>query len=125
MKRPCMVPNGVAVLLCLIVLLASGDLRAEKPTKTITGLVKSFEVDRGKVRSVYIKDPREGEFLVVRSTEIGKELLKQVGATVRATGYPRKSREPQFEQVIDVLRYEVVPSDEPVSDAVATPREDE
>ena len=117
--------RATAFLFCLIVLLTSTGLRAEKPTTTVTGVVKRFEVDRGNVRSVYIEDPREGDLLVVRSTEIGKELLKRVGATVRATGYLRKSREPQFEQVIDVLRYEVVLPDELAPEVVATPRKDE
>ena len=108
MGRPRKALSGVVVVLCVLAMLASGNLRAEKPTKTIMGIVKSAEVYRGKVRSVYIEDSREGDFLVVRGTAIGKELLKHVGATVTATGYVRKSlRDPNFTHVIDVLHYEV------------------
>lgn len=126
MRSPRFVLHGIGVLLCLIALLASGNPRAEKPTKTITGVVESAEVYGGKVRAVHIKDPGEGDFLVVRSNEMGKELLKHVGATVKATGYVRKARpDSEFKHVIDVLHYEIGPSDEPASDATAAPREDE
>jgi len=126
MRRPRIALNGIAVLFCLIALLASGVLHASKPTKTITGIVESAEVYEGKVRAVYIKDPGEGNFLVVRSTEMGKELLKHVGATVKATGYLKKTRpDSKFEHVIDVLHYEIDPSDAPATGAMATPRKEE
>lgn len=100
--------------LCVVALLAAGQVRAEKPTKTITGTVKRAEVYSGKVRAVYIEDAQEGEFLVLRSTEIGKELLKHVGATIRATGYVKKARpDSDFTQIIDVLHYEIVPPGQP------------
>ena len=106
--------------LCVVALLSAGQLRAEKPTKTITGTVKKADVYHGKVRGVYIKDAQEGEFLVVRSTEIGKELLKQVGVTVRATGYVKKARpDSDFTQVIDVLHYEIVPPGQPDAETQA------
>jgi hypothetical protein len=112
-----MVLYGVAVASCLIALLALGDLHAQKPTKTITGVVKSAESHQGKILAVYIMDPSEGDFLVVRSTEMGKELLKHVGSTVRATGYVRKRpQDPKFSQAIDVLQIEVVPLDGPEPD---------
>jgi hypothetical protein len=100
--------NGTVVVLCLIALVAAGELRAKKPTTTITGIVKSAETYRGKIRSVYIEGREEGDFLVARGTEIGKELLKQVGETVTATGYVRESvRDLEFDHVIDVLSYEI------------------
>jgi hypothetical protein len=110
-----MTPQGIAAVLCLIALLAIGDVRARKPTRTITGIVKSAEIYGGKVRSVYIADPEEGRFLVARGTDLGKELRGYVGSTVRAMGYVRKSvRDADFEFVIDVLHYEIDLSDEPV-----------
>jgi hypothetical protein len=113
MRTPRIILNAFAAVLCLSALLAAGDLRAGKPTRTITGTVVSAEVYGGKVRSVYIKDSQEGDFLVVRGTEIGKELLKLVGVKVTATGYIRKTRrDPVFENVIDVLSYGLVPSDD-------------
>jgi hypothetical protein len=116
-----------SALFCLVALLVGGDLYAQKPTKVLTGTVKRAEVYKGKVRAVYIEDPQEGEFLVVRGTEVGKELLKHVGATVRATGYVRKPRpETEFELAIDVLNYEIVPSeDEPAAAETKTQREEE
>jgi hypothetical protein len=126
MRRPRIALNGIVVLLCLIALLAPGNLQAARPTKTITGIVESAEVYGGKVRAVYINDPQEGSFLVVRSTEMGKKLLKNVGATVKATGYLRKARpDSKFKHVIDVLHYEIDPLDEPAPVAEPLAREDE
>jgi len=103
---------GWAALAIIPVLVASSaavELRAAKPTTTISGVVKSYEVYRGKVRTVYIKDAEHGEFLIVRGTEKGKELLNQVGASVKATGYARPSvREPEFPFVFDVVEYEII-----------------
>ena len=122
MRTPRILFNGIAAVLCLIALLAFGDLRAQKPTKTITGTIKRAEVFRGNVRSVYIEAPGEGEFLVARGTDIGKELRAHVGSTVRATGYVRKSiRDAEFALVIDILSYELAPSDEPAPESVAPP----
>jgi len=103
---------GLAALAIVPVLIASSaavELRAAKPSKTIAGVVKSYEVYRGKVRTVYIKDAEHGEFLIVRGTEKGKELLTQVGASIRAKGYVRESvREPEFPFLFDVIEYEVI-----------------
>lgn len=97
--------EAVALAFCVITLLSAGGLCAEKPTKMITGKVKRAEV-------------YQGEFLVVRSTEVGKQLVKHVGATVKATGYVKKARpDSEFKLVIDVLHYEIVPPDGPSSDA--------
>lgn len=121
MTRQRVAVSGIAVLFSLVALLESGDLWARKPTKTITGTVKKAEMYRGKVRAVYIEDRAEGDFLVARGTDISKELIKQVGATVKATGYVRKStRDLEFDLVIDILRYEIDPPEEPVPDAAAT-----
>jgi len=115
MNRTGMGLHVIAVGLCLIAVLAVGDVRAEKPTATITGTVEAAESSRGKVISVYIKDPDNVRFLVVRSTEVGKELLEKVGVTVTATGYVKKTRpESKFPQIIDVLSYEVdAPREQP------------
>jgi hypothetical protein len=126
MRRPHMVLGGIAAVFCLIALVASGDLRAEKPTQTITGIVKSAAVGAGKVRAVYINVPQEGGFLVNRSTETRKELLEHVGATVKATGYVRKRRhDSEFPYGIDVLSFEIGPSSEDTPNAVSAPSEDE
>jgi hypothetical protein len=118
-----MTVNGIAVLFSLVALLAFGELWAQKPARTITGTVKKAETYRGKVRAVYIEDHAEGDFLVARGTDISKELIKQVGATVRATGYVRKSiRDPEYALVIDILSYEIDP---PPADATVTPEQRE
>lgn len=81
----------------------------KKPTKTVTGKIKGADIKGGKTLSVYIDDAEQGEFLVLRGTEVGKELLKQVGATVKATGRVSKAyRDPGYDHVIDVVEYEVV-----------------
>jgi len=116
---------AAAVGLCVIAVLSIGELNAERPTRTITGTVKKDEVYKGKVRSVYIKDAQEGDFLVARGTEIGKELLNHVGATVRATGYVKKARpDSDYAHVIDVLNYKIVPSGESDPAAMGNSRED-
>jgi hypothetical protein len=100
----------IVVAFCVAALLSPGELRAEKPTKTITGAVEKAEVYRGKVVSVYIKVSQGDRFLVVRSTETGKELLNHVGAKVQATGYVKDARPgSDFTKVIDVLSYEILP----------------
>jgi hypothetical protein len=111
---------------CLIAFFAWGDLPAQKPTRTITGVVKAAESHKGKARAVYIADPSQGDFLVVRSTEMGKELLKHVGATVKATGYVRKRRlDTKFGETIDVLQFEIDPGDAPGPEASGDSRQDE
>jgi hypothetical protein len=117
---------GIALALCLTALVTSGNLHAQKPTTTVTGTVKGAEVYRGKVRSVYIEDSADGDFLVLRGTEKGKELLGHVGDTVTATGYVRKQdRNPKFDQVIDVLSYEIDRSDEGTpEDDTPAPKDD-
>ena len=83
--------------------------RAEKPTKTVTGIVRGYDSYKGKVTSITIKDAEQGEFLVLRGSEKGKELLRQVGATVKATGYLQKSnRDPEHTVVLDVIEFEVL-----------------
>jgi len=104
----------LAVCLGFLVSFAAGEVRSAKPTKTITGVVLRDEVNRGQVRSVFIRDAEEGEFLVLRGTEMGNELLAQVGATVKATGYVRKARpDAGFPYAIDVLEYEIIVPAEP------------
>ena len=99
----------VVLVLGLVVGLAASDIFAAKQKKTISGLVKRAEVYAGKVRAVYIAEADGGEYLVLRGTEVGKELLGQVGATLSATGFIRKAtRDPEFELIIDVLEYEVL-----------------
>ena len=77
----------------------------------MTGIVKAAEMYGTKVRSVYIRVAGGDDFLVVRGTRVGKQLVGEVGATVKATGYIRESRtkDLDFSHAIDVLEYEVVP----------------
>ena len=111
MKPSGRVATGVLAAICLFGLLAVGDLHAKRPEKTITGTVQQAELYRGKLRSVYIEDSAAGDFLVVRSTELGKELMRHVGEMVTATGYIKKTvRDTRFAEAIDVLKYEVVPA---------------
>ena len=114
----------VAVLvLGLVVGLTAGDVFAAKQKKTVTGEVKRAEVYAGKVRAVYIEEAEGDGYLVLRGTELGKELLGQVGATLSATGYIRKAtRDPEFELIIDVLEYEVLtPAEESATKAKKDP----
>ena len=100
---------AASTLLVVLASAAAGSLAQKKTTKTITGKVLAYQVSREKVQSVYIRDPDQGEFLIQRSTDKGKELLRHVGATVKATGYDKEStREPEFKFVLDVLEYEVL-----------------
>lgn len=106
--------SSLAVVLCLVAMLAFTESHAQKPTKTITGTVKRAEVYKGKIRAVYIEAPGEGDFLVARGTDVSKELVKHIGATVKAEGYVKKSlRDPGFALVIDILSYELDPQEEP------------
>ena len=105
---------SVFLVWVLLALATPGLIRAEKPTETVVGVIKAAETYKGKVQSVYIKDPEKGSFLVIRSTPVGKALLRNVGVTVKATGHVRKSRpESEFERVIDVLDYEIVSKESP------------
>lgn len=104
----------LVVILGLVVALAAGEILAAKPKTTVTGVVKRAEVYAGKVRAVYIEAAEGDEYLVMRGTDIGKELLGHVGATLSATGYVRKAtRDPEFELAIDVLEYEILAAAEP------------
>lgn len=98
------------LVLCVLLVPFVGDVaRSEKPTTTITGVVKRDATYRDKVIGVYIRDAENTEFLVVRDAEKGKALLGLVGATVKVTGYVRKSKaNPNYDFMIDVLEYEVV-----------------
>lgn len=110
---------------CMVffVVTAPGFVRAEKPGETITGVIKAADVYKGKVQSVYIKDLEKGSFLVLRGTPVAKALTRNVGATVKATGHVRKARpDSDFERVIDVLSYEIVPAEAP--DAAPAPPEE-
>ncbi len=113
----------MALAVCLIAAFVSHDVQAKKPTITISGTVKTAEMYRGKVVSVSIKDVAQGEFLVARSTEIGQELLRHVGAKVKATGYVKKPRPgSDFANIIDVLSYEIDAPGEPPAPRSATHR---
>ena len=99
----------VVLILGLLVALTASDVFAAKERKTVTGVVKRADVYAGKVRAVYIEEAEGDGYLVMRGTEVGKELLGQVGATLSATGFIRKAtRDPEFELIIDVLEYEVL-----------------
>jgi hypothetical protein len=113
----------VVLILGLLVALTASDVFAAKQKKTVTGVVKRAEVYAGKVRAVYIEEAEGGEYLVLRGTEVGKELIEQVGATLSATGYIRKAtRDPEFELIIDVLEYEIhTPRKEPAPKAKKDP----
>lgn len=122
--RQSMRRTAVLVLVVGLVLLATtGELLAQKDKETITGVVKRAEVRGTKVRAVYLEDSNGGEYLIVRGTEVGKELLGQVGATLKATGYVRKSvRDKDFERTLDVLEYDVVsPAPAAENDASTNP----
>ena len=126
MRRPRIVLDSIAVGLCLIAMLTPGNLNAKKEEQTITGTVQIAETSHGKVRTVYIKSASEGDVLVNRSTEVARELLDLVGTAIKATGYIKKPRmNPDFEQVIDVLSYEIIPPEEIVPAPAKTPQEDE
>jgi len=110
MSKPSLVSSGVVAVFCVLALLVPGAASAKKITKTVTGVVTASESYKGKVVGVFIKDLQEGDFVVFRGTEVGKELLEHVGSTVTATGYIKKSnRDPGYDNGIDILTYEVLP----------------
>ena len=85
----------------------AGETEPADDTITIAGLVRIAQFGaRGETVRVYI-DAEEEPVLVSRRDK-GKELLTQVGATVRASGYLRKIRsEEGFTKTIDVTEYVV------------------
>jgi len=103
---------ALTLLLVFIALLSAGELWAQKTTTTMTGIIKAAEMYGTKVRSVYIRIDGGDDLLVARGTRIGKELLGEVGTTVKATGYLRESRSKDldFANTLDVLEYEIVPA---------------
>lgn len=83
------------------------DAAAGEDPVTITGTVRASERgSRGEVRRIYL-DAGE-ELIAIARREKGKELLTQVGATVKVTGYLRKTyNDEAFKRVIDVTEYTV------------------
>ena len=104
---------GGMLIVGLAMLVGPGRVEAaKKATVTITGEVVVAEKRGDKVVLVFIKDADQGDFVVLRGTELGKEMAKLVGQEVHATGYTGKAlRERKFERYIDVLEYRIVPSE--------------
>lgn len=101
---------GLALCIGFPALLAGGPLEAKKKeTITITGQIKPAEMRDGKVVTVYIVDSVHGEFLVMRGTELSKQVVQQVGTTIVATGYFGEAiRDKDFERYIDIIEFEPV-----------------
>jgi hypothetical protein len=110
MKKTHGVRWGMALVVCLVALGLFGGVEAgKKTTATITGTIQPAETRHDKVILVFIQDAEQGDFVVLRGTEVAKELTKLVGQQIRATGYVGKAlREKNFDTYIDILEYEIV-----------------
>jgi hypothetical protein len=107
-KRGWLVLRGVAIVGALA-LLAPEAVPAAKEVQTVTGKVMRARIHHGETLRVYIRDALGQAYLVQAGTPVSKELRSQVGKTIAARGYVKKSSsEPNFDRVIDVLEYELV-----------------
>ena len=107
MKNVCVLLASVATAVCLFVVVAPSKAAVPQEQVTITGVVRVAAMNsHGKILSVYIDT--QDEEIFVSAKEKGKELLKQVRATVSVTGYLRRSQTTKdFDKVIDVIDYTV------------------
>ena len=100
--------KGAALALTVTLGLAAAATTLARDQQTITGVIKPSEISRGVVKVCYLKTEDGKKFLILNN-EKGKQLLTQTKSTVRATGYIRKpNMDKGFEQIIDIVEYEIV-----------------